>query len=344
MKLTARFRTAIIPAFLPLCLSGACVLRAAAEGPPRPLLLVVNQGDASLSLVDPRTNQQVVAIPEGVPKMFGHEVTASPDGRFAYLPLYSDTGVGKPGTDGNVILIIDLAQEKITDRIQFNHGVRPHCILWEPHSGLLYVTTEIDHAITVIDPRTKTIVGSIPTGAEQSHMLVLSHDGKRGYTANVGAGTVSVLDLTTRKLITSIPISANTQRISITPDDRWVFTSDQTKPRLAVIDTKTNEVARWVDLPSPGYGSTVSPDGKLLLLTLMSADSMAVVDLHTWQVVKTIKVGPKPQEVLLRPDGKVAYVSNEGSHTVAVVDTATWTVTGTINVGAKADGMAWVAR
>lgn len=308
-----------------------------------PLLLVVNQGDATLSLVDPATNQQVATLTEGVPKMYGHEVTTSPDGRFAYLPLYSDVGVGKVGTDGNVMLIVDLAEKKIVDRVAFPHAVRPHCVQWEPHSGLLYVTTELDKAVTILDPKTKAIVGQIPTGAEQSHMLVLSHDGRRGYTANVSAGTVSVLDLKSRKLVTQIPISTNTQRIAITPDDRWVFTSDQAKPRLAVIDTKTNTVARWVDLPVQGYGGTVTRDGKLLLLTLMTGNELAVVDLTTWKVVRTIPVGPKPQFVLLSPDQTTAYVSNEAGHTVDVISTASWKVEHVIQVGEKADGMAWAA-
>ena len=86
-------------------------------------------------------------------------------------------------------------------------------------------------------------------------MLVISHDGKRGYTANVKPGTVSVLDMKARKTITVIPISASTQRISISKDDRMVFTSDQTKPQLAVIDTATNAVKTWVPLASPGYGT-----------------------------------------------------------------------------------------
>ncbi|SEF75159.1 40-residue YVTN family beta-propeller repeat-containing protein [Bryocella elongata] len=329
-------------AIAPLFVLAGSIARAAT--PQRSLLLVANQGDASLSLVDPATNMQIVALPEGVPKMFGHEVATSPDGHFAYLPLYSDVGVGKVGTDGNVILIVDLAQQKIADRIVFDHAVRPHCVLWEPHTGLLYVTTELDKAVTIIDPRTKKIVGSIPTGEEQSHMLVLSHDGKRGYTANVGSGTVSVLDLENRKLITRIPISTNTQRISITPDDRWVFTSDQVTPRLAVIDSRTNAIARWVDLPTPGYGGTVTRDGKLLLLTLMTGNQLAVIYLKTWKVLRTIPVGPKPQEVLVRPDGKLAYVSCEASHIVNVIDTASWKMVATINVGEKADGMAWAGN
>jgi len=38
-------------------------------------------------------------------------------------------------------------------------------------------------------------------------MLVISHDGKRGYTSNVGVGTISVLDLEARRNIAVIHVS-----------------------------------------------------------------------------------------------------------------------------------------
>jgi DNA-binding beta-propeller fold protein YncE len=304
-----------------------------------PTLLVVNQGDATLSIVDPKTHLQVAAIAEGVPAMVGHEVATSPDGRLAYVPLYGDAGVGRPGSDGRWLLIVDLASHKIVDRFDFGHGVRPHCILYD--RGLLYVTTELDKSVTVIDPHTLKIVGQIPTNQEQSHMLAISHDGKRGYTANVGAGTVSVLDLVSRKFVTTIPIAATTQRISISNDDSMVFTSDQTKPQLAIIDTATDKIRSWVDLPSLGYGSASTRDGSKLLITMPAAGALAVLDLKTLKVTHTIKIGERPQEVLVRPDGLTAYVSCFGGHQVAVVDLATWQVTHMIDVGAKADGMAW---
>ena len=307
-------------------------------------LLVVNQGDATVSIVDPVTQRQIGVIAEAIPLMVGHEVATSPDGRLAYLPLYGDSGVGGPGTDGHTILVIDLSTGRVIDRFEFDHGVRPHCILYDRSSGLLYVTTELDKSIAIIDPRTLKIVGTVPTNQEQSHMLAISQDGRRGYTANVGPGTVSVLDLAARKFVTTIPIAATTQRIAISNDDSMVFTSDQTTPRMAVIDTATNKIKQWIELPAPGYGSASTKDGKLLLVTLPTAGSLAVVDLSTMKTVRTLKIGEKPQEVLVRPDGLVAYVSCFGGHVVQVVDLATWQVTSTIDVGQKADGMAWAGN
>jgi YVTN family beta-propeller protein len=311
---------------------------------PNQTLLVVNQGDATISVVDPITLKQVANIRAGMPAMVGHEVAPSPDGRLAYLPLYGDCGVGKPGSDGETMLVIDLASKRIVNHLDFTRGVRPHCILYEPSSCLLYVTTELDKSVTIIDPHTLKIVGSVPTGQEESHMLAISHDGRHGYTANVGPGTVSVLDLKVRKLVTIIPIAATTQRISVSNDDSMVFTSDQTKPQLAVIETATNKIKQWVELPAVGYGSASTKDGRRLLITLPTADAVAVVDLGSLKVVRTLKIGPKPQEILVRPDGLFAYFSCFNSNEVKVVDLKTWKVTGTIEVGQKADGMAWEGK
>ena len=303
------------------------------------MLLVANQGDRDLSLIDPTAGKQVATVPVG--GITGHEVAASPDGTTAYVPIYGDSGVGKPGTDGSDIAVIDVASRKVTHRIDFGHGVRPHCAIYDRNSGMLYVTTELDKSIRIIDPRSLKIVGSVPTGQEQSHMLALSRDGSRGYTANVGPGTVSVLDMKARKTVTIIPISKETQRISISRDDSMVFTADQTKPQLAVIDTATNKVKMWVPLPAVGYGTAPTLDGRWLLVALRTSKGIAVVDLKTMKVVRTIDVPGGPTEILMSPDGKMAFVSCTTSKQVAAIDLGQWKVERMIDAGDAADGLAW---
>jgi DNA-binding beta-propeller fold protein YncE len=312
---------------------------AAASNAQQGTLLVAQKGQASLGIVDPAAGKVVASIPEG--GITGHEVTASPDGRFAYVPIYGNSGVGQPGTDGSTMIVVDIASRKIVGTVDFGHGVRPHMPLFGPKDGLLYVTTELDKTITLIDPRTLKIVGSIPTGQPESHMLILSHDGRRGYTANVGPGTVSVLDIPGRKVVKVIPISGNTQRIAISNDDRWVFTADQTKPQIAVIDTKTDSVAKWVPISGLGYGSAPTVDGRWLLMTIPDKNAVDVVDLKTMQVARSVAVCTYPQEVAVRPDGKTAYVSCTKGGQVAEVDLGAWKTTREIDAGKAADGIAW---
>ena len=302
------------------------------------LLLVANKGEHTLGVIDPNAGRQVATIPEG--GITGHEVAASPDGRRAFVPIYGDSGVGLPGTDGSKIDVIDLESRKVTHAIDFGRGVRPHCPVFGPKDGLLYVTTELDKSVSIIDPKALKIVGKVPTGQPESHMLAISHDGRYGYTANVGPGTVSVLDLAGRKTVTIIPVATHVQRISISPDDRWVFTSDTTKPRLAVIDAGTNKVEHWVTLPGTGYGSAPSADGKWLLVAMPEAKAVAVVEVPAFRVVRTISVQAAPQEVLIRPDGKVAYVSCDRSGQVAAIQIGDWGVK-LIGAGKGVDGLAW---
>jgi YVTN family beta-propeller protein len=301
-------------------------------------LLVMNKEAQTVAVIDPEATRPMESIP--VAGVTGHEVAASPDGLRAFVPIYGNSGVGHPGTDGSTLVVLDLSTHKTIQTIDFGHGVRPHCAVFGPKDGLLYVTTELDQTVTIIDPKTLKIVGSIPTGQTESHMLALSHDGRLGYTTNVGPGTVSVLDMNSRKTKTVIPVAPHVQRISITPDDHWVFTSDTEKSRLAVIDTTKNSVDRWITLPSLGYGTAVSTDGKWLLVAMTGADGVAVVDLATFQVVKTVSVGKSPQEVLVRPDGKVAYVSCNGNHQVSAIQLSDWSVK-SIEAGKGADGLAW---
>jgi YVTN family beta-propeller protein len=306
------------------------------------LLLVANKGAQTLGIVDPKAGTQLATVPEG--GITGHEVAASPDGRLAYVPIYGNSGVGKPGTDGTHIVVIDIASKKVVGNIDFGRGVRPHCAVFGPKDGMLYVTTELDKTISIIDPKTLKIVGSIPTGQPESHMLAISPDGKRGYTANVGPGTVSVLDMVARKTIAVIPVSGTIQRISISTDGNTVFTSDQTKPELVAIDAATNKVKATVPLPATGYGTAPTPDGKWLVIAVPGVNKVAVVDLATMKVAKEISVPAIPQETLVQPDGKYAYASCDASHKIAMIRTSDWTVEKLIDAGAGTDGLAWAAR
>lgn len=320
-------------------IAGLAIGTGFAQGGSGPLLLVANQGDHTISLIDPAVGKEIAAIPVG--GVTGHEVAVSANGKMAYVPIYGNSGVGKPGTDGSTMAVIDLAARKVVGSVDFGHGVRPHMPLYEPVSGMLYVTTELDKAVTVIDPKTLKIVGKIPTGQEQSHMLVVSHDGKRGYTANVGPGTVSVLDMAARKTLAVIPVSGMTQRILMSHDGKTIFTADQTKPQMAVIDTATNTVKAWIPLPAVGYGSAMTLDGRWLLVQMGPAKQVAVIDMGTMKVTRMIDVPAGSGEILMRPDGKVAYVSCPIDGKVAEIDLATWKVAKLIVAGNKADGLAW---
>jgi YVTN family beta-propeller protein len=310
--------------------------------PDRDLLLVVNKGDQSLSIVDPEQGREIAVVPVG--GVTGHEVAVSPDGRTAWVPIYGNSGVGKPGIDGRTISLIDLDSHSQIANIDLGAASRPHAAVFGPRDGKLYVTAELTNSIKVIDPSTRKVISTIETGARESHMLAISSDGLRAYTSNVGAGTISAIDLRTKHVIASIPVARVIQRVAISKDDRWIFTTDQTAPRLAVIDARKGEVSKWVPLRDMGFSIAPTHDGRRLLITHPSSRTVSILNLGSMKIEREIQVPAEPQEVLVRPDDRVAYISCDESKQVVAVNPSTGEIEKRIAVGAGADGLAWVPR
>ena len=303
------------------------------------LLVIANQKEHTVLVVDPDERKELAKVVVGVN---GHEVMVSKDGRYAYVPIYGNSGVGRPGTDGSTIDVVDLQERKLAATIDLGKPLRPHRAEWGP-DGMLYVTAELGNAVDVLDPSTRKIVAEIPTGQKESHMLVISPDGRRAYTANVGAGSVSVLDLANRSLITTIPVAKMVQRISISPDGNHVYTHDQDAPRIAVIDAGTNKIASWIEVPTPVYASEPTPDGRWLV-TLDRSRHAYVIDLQSMKVAHIYKISDGASEVLIRPGGEVAYLSGTGAGKIDVLDLRAWDLQKPIELTAGVDGMSWLAN
>jgi YVTN family beta-propeller protein len=263
----------------------------------------------------------------------------APSHRFGYVPIYGNSGVGKPGTDGSTIHVIDLHDGRDVNIINLGKPVRPHCAKFGP-DGLLYVSAELADAIYVVDPSTGKVVGEVPTGAAQSHMFVLSPDGKRAYTANVAAGSVSVLDVQNRSVITIIPVAKTVQRISISIDGRYVFTQDQSAPRIAVIDAATNKVVRSIALPATVYSSTPTPDGKLLLANAPSG-KLFVIDLSSEKVTGEYAIPAAIGEIAIDASSEHAYVSCPQKGTIEVLDIRGGKMESPMVLTPGVDGVAW---
>lgn len=333
MSLRSRLFVALV------CLLGFALTKVQnSASSPRGLLVVANQKEHTLLLVDPEARREVAKVVVGVN---GHEVTVSKDGHFAYVPIYGNAGVGKPGTDGTTVDVVDIPNRKLSTTIDLGKPLRPH----DPHfgpDGLLYVTAELADALDAIDPKTGKVVAEIPTGVEQSHMVIISPGGKRAYTANVSTGTVSVLDLAKHSLITKIPVAKHVQRISISSDGRRVFTHDQDAPRIAVIDTNSNKVSDWIDLPESVYCSAPTPDGRWLIAPGLHGHIFGI-DLKTLKVAKTFDAPESLGKVLIRPDGGVAYISFLTAGKIEVLDLRSWQMQPSIDLTPGIDGMAWAA-
>jgi hypothetical protein len=91
---------------LAVVVAGAGAVAGGAGSPAQGTLIVTNKGDRTLGIIDPAEGKQVAALEQS--GVTGHELIASPDGRTAYVPIYGDSGRGRPGSDGQTIDVFDL--------------------------------------------------------------------------------------------------------------------------------------------------------------------------------------------------------------------------------------------
>ena len=233
------------------------VLGVAAQ-PPR-LMAVVSKGLPGVTIYDANTDRQVCQVKMDVAP---HEAAFSLDGRILYVPIYSSANIGQPGPDGHAINFMRTSDCSI-EAMDTGEYKRPHFVEVGP-SGLLYVTAEMNQSILIVDPEKRSIVGTIPTGSSNTHFFAMTPDERRIFTSNVSDGTLSVLDIPGRKLVSTVNAGASNQRMTVSPDGRWFVTSLWQAGKVAFFRTTDLQLDFTVDINGGPFVARFSPDGRFL--------------------------------------------------------------------------------
>src|SRR5271156_6739673 len=151
---------------------------------PADALLVLSKNDQTLGIVDPATLQVLARIPVGHGP---HEVTASQDGKTAYVSNYG-------GGAYNTLAVVDLVEQKALAPIDLGALRGPHGLTFV--GGKTWFTAEAAKAIGSYDPATKSVDWILGTGQNRTHMIYVSPDMKLIVTTNVSSGTVSIIEKT----------------------------------------------------------------------------------------------------------------------------------------------------
>src|SRR6185295_8101045 len=157
---------------LPLALLVTVLSSAAAAQGPK--LVVLNKEDATLVTMDPATGKILGTVPTGEGP---HEVAVSADGRTAYVGNYG--GASGPGS---TISVVDLGAMKELRRFDVNPLRRPHGMFVT--DGKLYFTAETNRLVGRYDPASNQIDWLFGTGQASTHMVWVSRDAAKIYTAN----------------------------------------------------------------------------------------------------------------------------------------------------------------
>src|SRR3546814_10734901 len=72
-------------------------------------------------------------------------------------------------------------------------------------------------------------------------MIVVAPDNRTAYTANIAAGTVSVLDLETATKLRDLAVGGKPEGLALTKGGRELWVGDLDAPRVSIWDTATGE-------------------------------------------------------------------------------------------------------
>lgn len=295
-------------------------------------LLVVNKGDDTLAIIDADTLEiRHLTGTEDNP----HEVAVS--GQTAYV---SDYG----GAQGQTISVIDLGTGERTAVWNVAPNTGPHGIWTSADGSLLWVTTETSGTVIELGTATGEVTQVWETGQRVSHQLVPTPDGSKLYVANIGSGSVTVIDRRDNSVV-SIPTGAGAEGIDASPDGSEIWVTNREADTVTVLDTATDEIL--ADFHAGGefpIRVRFTPDGSEAWVSNAQSGSVAVFGAASRELLATIDVGAVPIGIVMDAEGARAFVANTADDFVTVIDTASREVTGRIETGDEPDGMAWVVR
>lgn len=319
-------------------------LLAAAPAPPADttaLLLVANKQEHTLSVIEVGTGRLLATLPTG---RGPHEVAVSSDGRRAVVANYGDQA------PGSSLTVVDLVTRTVQRTIDLGEYRRPHGIVVLPGDSLAAVTVEASQAVLIVrlDGGVKH---AIPTNARGSHMVAVTADGRRGYTANVPEGTITELDLTTGASLRSLPVSSVTEGVAVTPDGREVWVGSNNQHTVTVVDTRTWKAVDTLPAAGLPYRIAISPDGKTAVVPGPMGGVVRIFDVasRTERAVVDFGAGAESQGPVgstITADGAYVFIALQGTNEAAMVDLATGQELRRFPTGAGPDGIAvyWPKR
>lgn len=198
-------------------------------------------------------------------------------------------------------------------------------------TGRVFVTNEKGNSVSVIDPATNSVLGTIDVGI-QPRGIGKSPDGSEIYVALGEEGKIAVIDPREMKLVRKFDSGPDPEAFGVHPDGN-IYISMENDAKAAVYNPKTGEQIALVDVGLEPEGVAVSPDGSKVIVTSESTNMLHVISVPDHKLVANILVGSRPRSATFSKDGKWAYASAEIGGEVKRVDMTTFKVDKVTSIG-----------
>jgi YVTN family beta-propeller protein len=213
-------------------------------------LVVTTERSKSVAIVDPVAGMVVASIP--TEQEATHMVAVTSDGRIAY------TANIRSGT----VSVIDLKLERKTRDIAV--GGEPEGIALSKEEQVLWVADLQGARVQAFDTESLDKIGEVTTGPVPIRVAA-SPDGRWIVTSNVGDGSLTLIDATSRKKVRDISITGTREAGQVTilfgPYGR-LYAAETGRNTVAEIDLATGKVLRRLPAGTNGDGLAIAPAPK----------------------------------------------------------------------------------
>jgi YVTN family beta-propeller protein len=310
-------------------------------------LVVANKAEASVSLLDHSSGAVVATLDTG----FGpHEVGISPDGRLALVTNY-----GTRDDAGDSLTLLDIPGARVLRTIDLGDYKRPHGVEWLDDRRAA-VTVEDKRALIVVDTTSGEVLQAVDTDQEVSHMVALPPTGERAYVANIGSGSLTVIDLGKGERIRNVATGDGAEGVAVSPSGQHVWVTNRGDDTVTVIDVTSLETVK--EIPSEGFPiRATATTGDLVLVTRARAGDLAIYDAASMEQVRTVafdleSLGVEgrlfgdrfgnssvPIGVVADDTGTIAFVAHANADVITEIHLETGKILRTLVAGKEPDGM-----
>ena len=208
-------------------------------------------------------------------------------------------------------------------------------------TGYLFVSSEKDHAITVLDGKTYEVVKQIRTAARPRH-LAFNPDHTRLYAACGEGNAIDIIDVAALELVDRIGPIEDPEAFDFSPDGETMYISLEDDAQLGILnlrayfegrEEKPELTVAEVTEGDDGDGDDDDDEEEEEEEEEGEDEEGEDDDGESIPGMSTVDVGEEPEGILVNKDGSLVFVTSEVANMVHVVDTATSEIRANIVAG-----------
>src|SRR5574339_263708 len=226
---------------------------------------------------------------------------------------------------------------------------------------LLFVSNLGQPVVSIISTVSDKVVGTIKTTQGVIDVEGVN-DKNKVYVATFQTGEIEVYDITTKKLIKTIPIPGSTiqypHRLADTalvtstvitggssleykPNNELLYIANYNTDEMIVIDTKNNDtIVKTIEVSAHPIDVKVDPVTNQVLVTSFASKKLTFISGDTNEITGTIDTGISPWGIGIDNGKHLAYIGHHNSPYIAVVDILSKKVIKQIPIGFEGQSVA----